>query len=141
MVYLDDIIIFSQTVDEHLQRLSDVLQRLKDAGLKIKPSKCQLLRKSVLYLGHIVSEKGVEVDPKKTSCVRSWQVPNDQECLRKFLDFASYYRKFIPSFAQIASPLHSLTGKAKPWQWSQQCNEAFDQLKEKLLSPPIVSFP
>eukprot|EP00731_Ephydatia_muelleri_P019115 Em0011g1155a len=140
-VYLDDIIIFSQTVDEHLQRLRDVLQRLKDAGLKIKPSKCQLLRKSVLYLGHIVSEKGVEVDPKKTSCVRSWQVPNDRECLRKFLGFASYYRKFIPSFAQIASPLHSLTEKAKPWQWSQQCNEAFDQLKEKLLSPPILSFP
>eukprot|EP00731_Ephydatia_muelleri_P033704 Em0036g8a len=141
LVYLDDIIIFSQTVDEHLQRLRDVLQRLKDAGLKIKPSKCQLLRKSVLYLGHIVSEKGVEVDPKKTSCVRSWQVPNDRECLRKFLGFASYYRKFIPSFAQIASPLHSLTEKAKPWQWSQQCNEAFDQLKEKLLSPPILSFP
>eukprot|EP00731_Ephydatia_muelleri_P017571 Em0010g669a len=141
LVYLDDIIIFSQTVDEHLQRLRDVLQRLKDAGLKIKPSKCQLLRKSVLYLGHIVSEKGVEVDPKKTSCVHSWQVPNDRECLRKFLGFASYYRKFIPSFAQIASPLHSLTEKAKPWQWSQQCNEAFDQLKEKLLSPPILSFP
>ena len=141
LVYLDDIIIFSQTVDEHLQRLRDVLQRLKDAGLKIKPSKCQLLRKSVLYLGHIVSEKDVEVDPKKTSCVHSWQVPNDRECLRKFLGFASYYRKFIPSFAQIASPLHSLTEKAKPWQWSQQCNEAFDQLKEKLLSPPILSFP
>ena len=89
MVYLDDIIIFSQTVDEHLQRLRDVLQRLKDAGLKIKPSKCQLLRKSVLYLGHIVSEKGVELDPEKTSCVRSWPVPNDRESLRKFLGFAS----------------------------------------------------
>ena len=130
LVYLDDIIIFSQTVDEHLQRLRDVLQRLKDAGLKIKPSKCQLLRKSVLYLGHIVSEKGVEVDPEKTSCVRSWPVPNDRESLRKFLGFASYYRKFIPRFAQIASPLHSLTEKAKPWQWSQQCNEAFDHAVE-----------
>ena len=97
LVYLDDIIIFSQTVDEHLQRLRDVLQRLKDAGLQMKPSKCQLLRKSVLYLGHIVSEKGVEVDPKKTSCVRSWQVPNDRECLRKFcLLLQKVYSQFCP---------------------------------------------
>ena len=100
----------------------------------------------VLYLGFIVSEKGgggggVEVDPKKTSCVRSWPVPNDWESLCKFWGFASYYRKFVPRFAQIASTLHSLTEKAKLWQWSQQCNEAFDQLKEKLLSPPILSFP
>ena len=141
LVYLDDIIIFSQTVDEHLQRLRDVLQRLEEAGLKIKPSKCQLLRKSVLYLGHIVSERGVEVDPEKTSCVRSWPMPNDRENLRKFLGFVSYYRKFIPNFAQIAAPLHSLTEKAKSWQWSQQCSDAFDQLKGKLLSPPILSFP
>eukprot|EP00731_Ephydatia_muelleri_P033149 Em0025g105a len=124
LVYLDDIIIFSQTVDEHLQRLRDVLQRFKDAGLKIKPSKCQLLRKSVLYLGHI--EKGVEVDPKKTSCVRSWQVPNDRECLRKFLVITE---SLFPVLPRSLPPLHSLTEKAKPWQWSQQCNEAFDHLR------------
>ena len=74
-------------MDKHLQHLRDVLQRLKDAGLKINPSKCQLLQKSVLYLGHIASEKGVEVDSEKTSCVSSWPVPTDWESLRKFWGF------------------------------------------------------
>ena len=102
MVYLDDIIIFSRTVDEHFQRLTDVLRRLKEAGLKIKPNKCQLMRRSVQYLGYVVSENGMEVDPAKTSCVNNWPVPTDQERLRQFLGFASYYRKFIKNFAQIA---------------------------------------
>ena len=75
LVYLDDIIVFSQTVEEHLQRLEEVLERLQQAGLKIKPSKCHILCKSVKYLGYIVSEKGVEVDAGKISCVSSWDIP------------------------------------------------------------------
>ena len=141
LVYLDDIIIFSQTVGEHLQRLADVFRRLKEAGLKVKPSKCQLLRKSVQYLGYIVSEKGVEVDPGKTGSVREWPVPHNHDTLRQFLGFASYYRKFISGFARIAFPLHALMEKSKPWFWSKQCDEAFILLKDKLLSPPILSFP
>ena len=83
----------------------------------------------------------MEVDPAKTSCVNNWPVPTDQERLRQFLGFASYYRKFIKNFAQIAGPLHVLTEKTKTWQWSTQCEAAFNSLKEKLLSPPILSFP
>ena len=108
-VYLDGIIIFSQTIAEHLQCLAEVLRRLKDAGLKKKPSKCQLLSKSVQYLGHIVLEKGVKADPTKISRVRDWTVPDSWESLRRFLGFVSYYRKFIPNFSQIAAPLHTLT--------------------------------
>ena len=78
-MYMDDIIVFSQTVEEHLQRLAEVLRRLKDAGLKVKPSQCQLLSKSVQYLGHVVSEKGVEADPAKMSCVRDWRVSDSRE--------------------------------------------------------------
>ena len=85
LVYLDDIIVFSQTVEEHLQRLAEVLRRLKDAGLKVKPSKCQLLSRSVQYLEHVVSEKGVEAHPAKISCVRDWPVPDSRESLRRFL--------------------------------------------------------
>ena len=141
LVYLDDIIVFSQTVAEHLQRLAEVLRRLKNAGLKIKPSKCQLLSKSVQYLGHVVSEKGVQADPTEISCVRDWTVPDSWESLRRFLGFASYYRKFIPNFSQIAAPLHTLTERSKPWYWKTQCEDAFVALKSKLLSPPILSFP
>ena len=135
------IIVFSQTVEEHLQRLAKVLRRLKDAGLKVKPSKCQLLSKSVQYLGHVASEKGVEADPAKISCVRDWPVPDSRESLRRFLGFVSYYRKFISNFARIAVPLHALTERSKPWHWMTQCEAAFAALKDKLLSPPILSFP
>eukprot|EP00731_Ephydatia_muelleri_P003083 Em0001g3083a len=141
LVYLDDIIVFSQTVEEHFTRLADVLRRLNEAGLKLKPSKCQLFRKSVQYLGYVVSEKGIEIDPAKTSCVKNWPVPNNHETLRQFLGFASYYRKFIQNFAEIAAPLHALTEKTKSWQWTEQCEAAFSSLKGKLLLPPILSFP
>ena len=123
-MYLDDIIVFSQTVEEHLQRLEEVLERLQQAGLKIKPSKCHILCKSVKYLGYIVSEKGVEVDAGKISCVSNWAIPLNQESLRHFLGFTSYYRRFIPNFAQIAAPLHTLTEKSREWLWTKQCEDA-----------------
>ena len=141
LVYLDDIIIFSRTVEEHLQRLTDVLQRLKEAGLKIKPSKCHLHCKSVRYLGYVVSEKGIAADADKIKCVENWPTPTDHESLRQFLGFASYYRKFIRNFADTAAPLHALTEKSKPWHWTELCDKAFVALKGKLASPPILSFP
>eukprot|EP00731_Ephydatia_muelleri_P015652 Em0009g76a len=141
LVYLDDIIIFSRTVEDHWQRLTEVLQRLKEAGLKIKPSKCHLLCKSVRYLGYVVSEKGIAADADKIKCVENWPTPTDRESLRQFLGFASYYRKFIRNFADIAAPLHALTEKSKPWHWTERCDKAFVALKVKLASPPILSFP
>ena len=128
-------------MEEHFTRLADVLRRLNEAGLKLKPSKCQLFRKSVQYLGYVVSEKGIEIDPAKTNCVKNWPVPNNHETLCQFLGFASYYRKFIQNFAEIAAPLHALTEKTKSWQWTEQCEAAFSSLKGKLLRPPILSFP
>ena len=141
LVYLDDIVIFSTTVEQHLSRLRDVLARLKKAGLKLKPSKCHILKKCVHYLGHIVSADGVKVDDDKIKCVVEWPTPVNLEELRRFLGIASYYRKFIKGFAHIAAPLHALTEKLKPWEWTGLCEEAFVQLKTKLSSPPILSFP
>jgi len=109
LVYIDDIIIFSETVDEHLQQLSSVLQRLQLAGLKLKPQKCFLLRKKVSYLGHIVSSQGIEPDPKKISAVQDWKTPATVTEVRSFLGFCSYYRRFMPDFATISKPLILLT--------------------------------
>ena len=98
LVYLDDIIIFSRTVEDHFLRLAEVFQRLRDAGLKLKPSKCKLLRTSVKYLGHVVSDRGVETDPEKTLTVTTWPTPCNTKELRQFLGFASYYRRFVKKF-------------------------------------------
>jgi len=141
LVYLDDIIIYSRTVKEHLEHLRQVFGRLRTAGLKLKPSKCFLLRKSVHYLGHILSEGGVETDPQKTLSVEKWSAPTSVEELRQFLGLATYYRKFVKNFAHIAAPLHRLTEKGRTWRWTGECDGAFSTLKERLTSAPILAFP
>ena len=141
LVYLDDIIIFSRTVEDHFSRLAEVFQRLRDAGLKLKPSKCKLLRTSVKYLGHVVSDRGVETDPEKTLTVTTWPTPCNAKELRQFLGFASYYRRFVKNFAMIAAPLYTLTEKNKEWSWTEKCEIAFQDLKDKLTSSPVLVFP
>ena len=126
LVYLDNIIIFSRTIEEHLERLAEVLGRLCDAGLKLKPAKCHLLRKSVYYLGHIVSERGIETDPQKVKCIKEWPTPVNSKELRQFVGMASYNRKFVKDFAKITAPLHSLADKGKTWSWNDQYEQAFN---------------
>ena len=141
LVYLDDIIIFSRTIGEHLQRLKEVFDRLREAGLKLKPGKCHLLQRSVHYLGHIVSSNGVETDPGKTKIIKAWSTPTKLKELRQFLGITSYYRRFVKDFARIAAPLYRLTEEGKAWNWTDECQEAFELLKRKLISPPILAFP
>eukprot|EP00731_Ephydatia_muelleri_P004061 Em0002g237a len=141
LVYLDDILIFSATVEDHLVRLRDVLDRLKNAGLKIKPSKCHLMRKSIKYLGHVVSEHGIKTDPEKTRCVADWPTPSNAHELRQFLGLAGYYRRFVKNFAVIAAPLFHLTENHQAWNWTLQCNAAFFKLKESLVTSPVLAYP
>ena len=108
LLYLDDIVIFSKTYEEHLVRLEAVFQKLKEAGLKLGPSKCQFLRKDTRYLGHIISEKGISVDPDKIASVKSWPVPTSVNQVQSFVEFMSFYQRFIKDFAKIAKPLHQL---------------------------------
>ena len=131
----------SGTIGEHLQRLAEVFSQLRDAKLEIKPSKCHLLRQSVHYLGHIISQRGVETDPDKVRAIAAWPAPSSCKELRQFLGLASYYRRFVKGFAQIASPLFKLTEKNKKWQWEEDCNQAFLQLKNKLTSTPVLALP
>ena len=141
LVYLDDIIVFGKTFDETLAHLDCVMARFKQAGLKIKPSKCRWFQRSVKYLGHIVSGKGIECNPEKTEAVQKWLAPVNVREVRQFVGFAAYYRKFIPNFSQIAKPLTNLTKKSVRFKWDKDCHRAFQLLKEKLVSAPVLSYP
>ena len=142
LVYLDDVIVFGRDFEEHLVRLREVFERFRQAGLKLKPSKCFLLRPKVPFLGHVISADGVSTDPDKIRAVEQWPIPSNVSDVRSFLGLASYYRRFIEDFAEIASPLHRLTAKSiERFQWSSECDRAFRSLKEKLVTAPVLAFP
>ena len=141
LIYLDDIIVFASDLDTHLQRLSQVLERLAVVGLKLKPSKCHLLQRQVIFLGHVVSEKGITTDPGKIQAVRDWPTPRKLRDVRSFVGLCSYYRKFVPDFAQVARPLHALTKKGCQFAWSEECDLAFAELKRRLTESPILALP
>ena len=142
LIYLDDIIIFSSSFEEHLVRLVSVLQRLRQAGLKLKPAKCHFAMKQVVYLGHVISAEGIYPDPSKTAAVADYPAPKDAKQLKKFLGLANYYHRFVRHYATIAEPLHSiLRGKPKHFHWDEQCDKAFNTLRNHLVTPPILTLP
>ena len=128
--YLDDILIASRTFDDHLRHLREVFGRLREAGLRLKPKKCLILRNEVPYLGHVISTQGIRPDPSKTEKVKLFPTPRDVTTIRQFVGLASYYRRFVPGFAKIAAPLHALTKKDVPFEWTSECETAFCKLKE-----------
>src|SRR5271163_271741 len=121
LVYLDDIIVFSSTIEEHFIRLEQVLAKLRIAKLKLKPSKCRLIQTRVEFLGHVVSDEGIATDPAKIDAVQNWPRPTNVTELRSFLGLCSYYRRFIFNFAEIAAPLHKITGKNTKFEWNAEC--------------------
>ena len=141
LVYIDDIIVYSNTLDTHLERLEAVLQRLNKAGLKIRPDKCKVIQREVLFLGHIISGEGIRRDPRKTEVVATWPVPKTAKETRSFLGLCNYYRRLVQDFAKTAKPLHALTGKYARFLWNDDCQKAFDDLKGKMISAPVIFFP
>ena len=141
LVYLDDIIVMGHSFEEHLGNLNLVLERLRDANLKVKPVKCALFQEQVCYLGHIISSKGIATDPSKTSKITKWPIPTTVQQVQQLLGLASYYRKFIKDFATIAKPLHRLTEQGRPFRWTEDCASAFAELKLRLTSAPILTYP
>ena len=115
LLYLDDIIVISPDFQSHLERLEEVLKRLRGAKLKLKPSKCELFQSEVRYLGHVVSSQGVSTDPEKVDAVSAWQSPTSVKDLQSFLGLAGYYRQYIADFSTIAKPLSRLTSKEEEW--------------------------
>ena len=141
LIYLDDIIVFAKSFEEMLDNLAKVFDRLRTAGLKLKPRKCKLFATKVEYLGHVVSERGIETDPKKIEIVENWPKPSSVTEVRSFLGFCSYYRRFIEGFAAVAKPLHKLTEKNRTFVWSEECDEAFSKRKVCLTTAPILAHP
>ena len=117
LVYLDDIIVFSDSFDQQIQRLEEVISGLGKAGLKLSAKKCHFFRETVRFLGHIVSGDGIATDPEKTRVVDEWPQPTNVTEVKSFLGTCSYYRRFIDHFSEIAKPLHQLKMKGISFLW------------------------
>ena len=128
-VYIDDVLVFSTTLQEHLSRLKLVIQRLQEVGLKLKPEKCKYACKQVEYLGHVISSSGLKPNRQLTAAVCDFPTPQNVKEVCRFLGLASYCRKFISGFARVAEPLHRLTRKDVEFSWSTDCQVSFDTLK------------
>ena len=152
LLYLDDVVVFSSSVAQHLERLEVVLSRLQQENLKAKLEKCAFFQTEVSYLGHVISSQGVSTDPKKVEVVANWRRPSHISELRSFLGFASYYRRFVEGFSKFAAPLHKLVAELAGTRsrkassrtlasaWTQQCEDSFEGLKGKLVGAPVLAY-
>ena len=141
IVFIDDILIYSRTKEEHEHHLRIVLGILKEKKLYAKFSKCEFWLSSVAFLGHVVSKEGITVDPKKIEAVRDWVRPTSVTEIRSFLGLEGYYRRFVEGFSSIASPLTRLTQKEVTFRWSDECEFSFQKLKTLLTTAPILTLP
>jgi hypothetical protein len=140
-VFVDDLIIFSSTAEEHARRLENVFQRFEEANLQLHPGKCVFAQPQVQYLGYVLSEQGISASPEKMKAVKQYPTPKSVRDVRAFLGLASFYRRLVPDFAQIAKPLTVLTRKDQEFTWGPKQQEAFKLMKEKLCTPPVLAFP
>jgi hypothetical protein len=141
LVYLDDILIFSSDMQEHIRRLDLVFKRIRDADFKLNLSKCTFAAPEVIYLGHRVSIDGISPDETKAAAIRNYPTPRTLTEVRAFLGLAGYYRAFIQDFAAISRPLTLLTHKDVPFKWGPAQHEAFNTLKERLSSETVLAHP
>jgi len=128
VIYLDDILIFAETLRELTQLTHQVLQRIQDLDLFLRPAKCSFNQTSVEYLGLIISEGEIRIDPVKLKAIQDWPLPRTVKDVQKFLGFCNFYRRFVKDYSHIARPLFNLTKKETPWNWTTECNTAFETL-------------
>lgn len=140
-VYLDDIVIYAKSLQDHDNKLAEIFIRLDHHNLKLQPDKCEFLRREVAYLGHIISDKGVQPNPDKIRAILEIKNPKNQKDIKSFLGLVGYYRKFIPNFAKLSKPLTSLLKKESKFNWTQECEQSFQTLKSALTNEPILQYP
>jgi len=137
-VFIDDVIVY--TAEEHATRLSDVFERFRRANLLLQPEKCVFAKDKVTYVGFELSYRGIEASPDKTKAVQNFPTPQSVKDVRSFLSLASFYRRLVSHFVDIAKVVTQLTKKDKIWDWNQECQESFDKLKSKLSNTPVLTF-
>ena len=141
VVFIDDILIFSKTEEEHAEHIRLVLQKLREHKLYAKRSKCEFWLKEVSFLGHVVSNGGIAVDPGKVQDVLNWKPPTNVSVIRSFLGLAGYYRRFIEGFSKLTKPMTTLLEKNAKFVWSDKCQANFDELKKRLTTTPVLILP
>ena len=139
--YVDDICTFSNNIDEHIERLSEIFDRLEKEGLKIRYDKCHWFQESITFVGFKVSKEGLRPDPKKVEVVRNYPAPESAKQVKSFLGLMSYFRRLIEGYSKIAHPLNETLKKDHQFRWTKECQEAFDSLKNKLINAPVLAFP
>jgi hypothetical protein len=141
VIFIDDILVYSKSYEEHEQHLGQTLQILMSRQLYAKLDKYDFWLKEVTFLGHVVSSKGIFMNPQKVEAVVRWERPTTVTEIRSFLGLAGYYRRFIEGFSTIATPLTRLTRKNIRWEWSKECDESFQELKRRLTTTPVLILP
>lgn len=149
LIYLDDILVFSNDLDEQLRRLRIIFERVRCAGLKLSPAKCEFLKKEVSYLGYTVTKDGTKTDERKIEKIKKWPKPTTGEELRSWLGLCGYYRQFVKDYAKLVAPLENLckkiwnkkSRKKTSIEWDSKCNESFEKLKLALTTAPVLSYP
>ena len=126
--YLDDVLVISESFEEHLEHLKDVFTKLQRAGLKVGPSKCQFCQSEVLYLGHAITPNGLKPANRTVQKIQQFKPPKDKTALKSFLGLVGYYRRFIAKFAMIAQPLHTLLQSGTPFIWTAAQQQAFQRM-------------
>ena len=140
LAYLDDVLIFSTTYEQHVQHVRKVLSKLREKDLLVKLSKCEFHKHIISFLGYTVSEKGLSPDPQKVKSIKDWPEPTTVKEVQAFLGLLNYYRKFIGNFGHMAAPLNNLTKKDTAFAFRKECKEAFEALKHRLMTAPVLVF-
>jgi len=141
VVFIDNILVYSSTVEEHEHHLRMVLEKLAQHQLYAKFSKCEFWLQEVAFLGHVLSAEGVAVDPAKIEAVKEWEQPRNVTEVRSFLGLVGYYCRFIENFSKIARPMTNLLKKTKEFEWTPECERSFQELKHKLTTTPVLALP
>ena len=139
MAYIDDIVIATETIEDHMDRLREVFQCLREAGFKMRVSKCDFMKSEIKYLGRVVSADGIQPDPKAVTKLRDWDIPRTKTELQSFLGFANYYRDFIPWHAKLVAPLHAMTGTGSSFLWGEEQQRAFNGIKVALMEATALA--
>jgi hypothetical protein len=141
VVFIDDLLIFSKTEEEHEKHLRMVLEKLRSNQLYAKFRKCEFWLTEVAFLGHVISAEGISIDPSKVKDVLNWMPPTNASEIQSFLELAGYYHQFIKDFSKIAKPMTRLLRKNKDFDWTEECQTSSEELKKRLTSAPVLILP